>query len=140
METSELKIMQKQFEQVMKDNERMNFIKQQYVENAKSLIALSEQLDNIRQAMIKLAREIDPVLNAERIGRKHNSKEDMKRDLYETMRNGTYITRDLIEKTYPELDKNNVGYILMCLENMPHVEKVKDGRNVRLFFNERFKS
>lgn len=115
----------RELDALIKENDRLNIIKTNYIQYAITLKSMGETL-------IKLAKEIDPVQtmtkNKVRILKKEYIKE-----FYNLLLNGTQITRKLIEATYPELDDSDLNYILTAIGLLPHVDKVKDGQCVRLF-------
>jgi len=125
IEELDLSKFKQQFDSMIKENNRLNIIKTNYIQYAVTLKSMGETL-------IRLAKEIDPIQTIS--GRKSKvSKKEYIQEFYNLLLSGTQITRKLIETTYSQLNEKEVNYILTAIKHLPRVERVKDGQCIRLF-------
>lgn len=57
----------------------------------------------------------------------------MKEDFYNMMKSGTYITRDIVLGSYPDMNQIQLTYVFKLLRMMPNVKTAKDGKTLRLY-------
>lgn len=131
-----LKDFNKKFTELVKENTKLQHLKERYVEHAKVLMLLSERIDGLKTDIITLARSIDPVLST---GKKYNTRltkddyEEIFRPLLEKMREGTHITRKTLEQMYPDFAYHTIGNLMVKLSKLKGVQSAKDGAKLRLF-------
>lgn len=111
------------YNELLKENERLNYIKGVYHEIAKELLDISEKIKEI-------SLKLDPVITVKSKRNATVDYEEILQDLYAKIQSGTHITKELIESAYPEA---NAYYIMNKLKDMKDVKFVKDGRNGRLY-------
>ena len=100
-------------------------MKGRYVEYANKIKAIAEEL-------ISLAKEVDPVLSLRAGYKTHNSRAKME-ELYNMMKAGTTINKELVEQTYPELEPYVVSNIMQRLKKFKGVEQRKVGNKLNLY-------
>jgi hypothetical protein len=108
--------------------DRADSVAKAYEELPGKLRAISDQLE-------KMANELVPRVKSR--GGQHTAKgaaKEIINEVYDRMKSGLHVTTALIEKTYPQLEQPTVKYVVLSLKRLPHVQLVKDGRNIRLFF------
>ena len=135
-----LKLIQKQIEQLTRENEKLRGIKDSYVKNAERLNEYTGEFETFADQFVKklkeLAKRIDPVLEwGERRERVHNPRlKEIAQEVYSKMvDNGLHVTRNLFEKTYQDLNPTEISRLLVKLEDFPDVEKAKDKGAIRLY-------
>ena len=118
--------MVKGINKISKENERLSIIQKEYVKNAEDLKQLANKL-------FEIAKRIDPVVGTKSGRKPRKEMSEIVSSLLQSMNNGTQITVELIEKTYPELVKHQIYSTFSKLKNMPGVKFVKDGIHSRLY-------
>lgn len=97
----------------------------------KNYIELSEELRGISVRLSEISKKIDPISGGSSRKTRDPKTKSIKQELYELMKNGTHVTRDLIISTYGV--ECNGGNILSQLKKLPHVKTTKDKGRVRLY-------
>jgi hypothetical protein len=123
----------KQFDELMQQNERLEWIKKKYVEHAKEIIDIKQDLISLIERLDKVAHEIDPVLGGTFEKRKNIKIKEIINELYDKMKNGVQVTRLLVHSTYPDLIDKQGNYIMEALKKLPGIKQAKDGRALRLY-------
>lgn len=111
------------------DNERR-------LENLKNIyVPIADDLIKTGRHLMQLAKSLDPMVS---IGNRKSTRKDltpMARELYEKMQAGLHVTVPIVEKAYPELEKNQVMGVLRNIYLMPKVKKVKEAGKVRVYYD-----
>lgn len=124
--------LKKKIMHVFEENQKLEFTKKQHKELAEELYTLSKEVKKFSDKLELMGNKLYPNVNITvRSGNKDYT--SIFDELYELMKNGTQITNMLISKTYSNLNFKSVAYIMLKLQKMPNVKKVKDGKHVRLY-------
>lgn len=133
MDASELKKIGDAIEQLTEENKKLDNLKQNYVKISQRLIDLGHKLKGISDDVLYLAEEVDPLANNNNA--KKNSYVELVRKLYGEAVQGKHFTSRSLD-SYGEFDNNQKNSILLALMKMNGMTKVKDGKNVRLYFSD----
>jgi hypothetical protein len=123
----------KEFDALVEQNNRMQWLKEKYIEHAKDLIEISQDAKKLAENIENIARKIDPDMGHSFVKDKRIKMKEYIDEIYNIMKSGTQITSDFICKTYPVLNTKQVNYVTEVLKKLPSVNKVKDGRTLRLY-------
>jgi uncharacterized coiled-coil DUF342 family protein len=116
----------KEFKKMQDELDKMNNLKQRYMQFANTLRRYSSEL-------AELAQEIDPVTQI----RNFSPKSQIINALYNKMIDeNLQVTREYLEANYSDLDGSEINYVLTALSDKTNVKKMKDGRNIRLYYGE----
>lgn len=96
------------------------------------IIALQTIIDNLNDLSSMINPSINIKIKYGKSGKTRNKYLEVIRELYDKMIQGTHVTRALIEITY-NYNPKTASDILFKLGKMSKVEKVRDGRTIRLF-------
>lgn len=131
-DTFDISEFKKQFETVVKENQKLDLIKNRYAEFSENISVLAEALSDIVQQLNKISGELDPVKSMQT--RKYGNKKETIEELYNAMlTKDVHINRKYINTVYPDFSDIDVNYILNNLQKLNKVEKAKDGKAVRLY-------
>lgn len=93
----------------------------------------SDRLMSISQELTEMAKGINPLIQTKTRSDVRIPRKEIVNELYELMSKGTQITKELVEKAYPNMNQDAIGNTMYALSKMPNVVKAKDGQKVRLF-------
>jgi hypothetical protein len=124
--------LKKQLMGLFEENQKLEFTKKQHKEIAEGIYELREELKEFSDRLEKMADRIYPRIDITVRGA-NRDRSQVINELYELMVAGTHITTELVIKSHPDIDKISAQYIMAKLKEMPNVQKVRDGLNVRLF-------
>lgn len=102
-----------------------------YEAASKRFVAIASRIDEMADELHNMSKELDPFRSTmARIGKRSSYKE-IYDELLEKMRAGTVVTKALIGTTYSLTDVQAQN-IMNVLQRMKVVEKMRDGKMIRL--------
>ena len=115
----------KEIEILSKKAVKYDNMKERYIEYAKKLKILRDELT-------KIINDIDPFLE---VSKERTNFIPYLEELYNDMRSGKYVDVDYIQSKYSEFNRNHnkCNYIMNTLQNYNDVEKRRNGRKIQLY-------
>lgn len=129
----DLEAIQKDMGRVIKENKRLNHLKERYIEHTKTVVELSLRCEQLAKDIAAVAKDIDPVPSQASSARgTYTNWDETLHALYEKMRAGVELRRSLIEKL-ASCTKEQSTYLMNQLRKMPRVEERKDGLEIVIY-------
>lgn len=116
----------KEMKRLQQENIKAQNMRERYVVHAQKLKRIRDEID-------ELMKEIDPLLSVKTNNRSELDYKEIIEDFYTRMEKGLQISREDIEKAYPELDYSKSYYVIKTLKDMKNVLSRKDGRILYLY-------
>jgi uncharacterized coiled-coil DUF342 family protein len=120
-----------ELKELARQGQKFEQMRDAYNETSDKVMAMAAQLKEIALAINPLA-----IVKKGKSGYVRGERKEIVESLYEKMKAGMYLTRDLIEKSYPEKDEQWVSNLLYHMKDLAHIKKVKDGVKIRLFYQD----
>lgn len=93
---------------------------------------IAKRLNEISKELKQISEELVPTFAIATKKDRPNYKAIVE-ELVNIMTNGGYVTKALLEKTYPSLKDTEIYYIMDKIKKMPNVDITMDGAKARLY-------
>lgn len=128
----------KKMKQIEEENQRLQYTKKRYAELSEKVCKIATVLSEQQELLNNIAQELDPVVKiGVRSGTDYAAAAARNKQIFlelsEKLTQGTHITTKFIQQLYPELQTYAIQNLMVRLTDLPGVQRVKEGRNVRLF-------